>query len=272
MHRCTDAHHPRRRAGFQRDRRRHTPRRRAALFYPARPPHRSGRRSSARPSRPQRAESDRPRRAGSLPPTLVAPLRLRPTHRPFRPAASLLFGYPPLLLSCSVTCIALHCPGPPLLSCLLPAGRLSMPTLYERFGVASPFDERRAWVSSPWFSPIALAVLRLTIAVYTTTTLIVVLANDIHGGAGEAYVPRVLCLTTCLTFCQLPVIFYTALLHRALRVLLGRRSTNRHPCSLPAQQNVPAAAVAALSAVPACTALWHHHHLPCVRVSLLATS
>lgn len=61
-----------------------------------------------------------------------------------------------------------------------------MPLLDEKFGVSTPFDVAHRWVTSPVFSPAALAVIRLLVAVYTTATLIVVLAMDIHDGAGEA--------------------------------------------------------------------------------------
>ncbi|KIK53831.1 hypothetical protein GYMLUDRAFT_232565 [Collybiopsis luxurians FD-317 M1] len=51
-------------------------------------------------------------------------------------------------------------------------------SFYDQLGSPQPFDTKRSYVTSPWFSPAILAAIRGTIAVYTFITLLVILIYD----------------------------------------------------------------------------------------------
>jgi hypothetical protein len=59
------------------------------------------------------------------------------------------------------------------------AAAFAMSQLYERLGVNIPFDPRHKWVTSPAFSPIILAFIRLLLAFYTLFTNIFILVWEI---------------------------------------------------------------------------------------------
>lgn len=62
-----------------------------------------------------------------------------------------------------------------------------MVALAARLGASYPFDPASTLVTSPLFSPLVLAFLRLLFAVYTTTVLIITLIDDVNNGDGASF-------------------------------------------------------------------------------------
>jgi hypothetical protein len=82
-----------------------------------------------------------------------------------------------------------------------------MPGLYPRLGVNSPFDPSCTLVTSPFFSPLVLACIRLSFAFYTLFALIFVLVWEVVKKDGaDAY----LSYFTHLTFIGLCAYFFAS--------------------------------------------------------------
>lgn len=98
-----------------------------------------------------------------------------------------------------------------------------MRNFYPLLGVGSSFDPWNRHVTSPVLAPLSLAILRLTIAVYTLVTLIITLVHDcVLENTGS----RCVLLTRHEIafhpiFLQLLQLLHTSHIRRRLRLLLG---------------------------------------------------
>ena len=76
--------------------------------------------------------------------------------------------------------------------------------LFRTLGVATPFDPDYSLVTSPVFSPLVLAILRLTFALYILIAVLVILiwdATKLH--TADAYEPALRHAWKCAEFCAL---------------------------------------------------------------------
>ncbi|KAJ3727218.1 hypothetical protein DFJ43DRAFT_1029006 [Lentinula guzmanii] len=98
--------------------------------------------------------------------------------------------------------------------------------LHNSLGAPQPFDTQRDYVTSPWFSSGILAAIRGTIALYTLTTLVVILiweANVLHDADGY------FSYFTELTYIGICSYYWTSFVQTCGYALCQRRSSEAIP-------------------------------------------
>lgn len=134
--------------------------------------------------------------------------------------------------------------------------------VYPALGVHTPFDADDKLVTSPIFSPLVLASLRLLLAVWTLVVLVADLSyTSVHANyLLDGYVSLLSrALVQDLTYLKVLCIFHAFIIHWHLRLLLGIWCANDVLC---AWEGVSSAVVAAGVAVPTCMAVVHDIYIP----------
>jgi len=138
--------------------------------------------------------------------------------------------------------------------------------LYQRLGVDAPFDPQHKLVTSPAFSPVVLALIRLSLAFYTLfTALFILIWEAVVTHQARSYVswPSDTIVTLFLTFEQVLFILYRPVLYRSLCLLLGIGRSDSHLCKKK-RERLSSSIMAALSTISAHAFDLHHSNIPYV--------